>query len=120
MESELYLFLYCEIAMLLWMEIFGWLEVPFGLPHNLFSLFHCVMRSGNAKIRKGLVMICNAVCWNIWRCRNSILFDNGRMSVADLVEAVKVSSWKWWISCSTNSSCLFYEWRAEPRLCLLS
>jgi hypothetical protein len=119
MESEQHLFIYCEIAMLLWMEILGWLEVPFILPHNLFSLFHGVMRASSAKMRKGLVMICNAVCWNIWRCRNSILFDNGSMSVAELVEAVKVSSWKWWISCSSNSSCLFYEWQAEPRLCLL-
>jgi hypothetical protein len=49
-----------------------------------------------------MVMICNAVVWNLWRFRNSILFDNGRGTVAELVEAIKVSSWKWWMARSEN------------------
>ncbi|MCH79830.1 hypothetical protein A2U01_0000588 [Trifolium medium] len=119
METELHLFLYCEIAMLVWMEIFSWLQVPFGLPHNLFSIFNCLMGKGNRKVEKGMIMICSSVVWNIWRCRNSVLFENGRGAVAELIEAVKVSSWKWWLGNSSSSHCLFYEWQAEPRLCLL-
>jgi hypothetical protein len=118
-ETELHLFLYCEIAMLVWMKILSWLEVPFGLPHNIFSLFHSLMEGECNKVRKGMLMIGAAVIWSIWRCRNSILFDNGTGSVDDLVERIKVSSWKWWMRCSTEVNCLFYEWCAEPRLCLL-
>ncbi|MCI41257.1 F-box family protein, partial [Trifolium medium] len=52
METELHLFLYCEIAQLVWMEIFDWLGVLFSLPHNLFSIFHCLMGAVFSKCRK--------------------------------------------------------------------
>jgi hypothetical protein len=113
-ESELHLFLYCEIAMLVWIEIFFWLDVPFCLPHNIFSIIHCLLEAGGKKSRQGMGTICAAVCWNIWRCHNSIVFE-----VMELVKAIKVSSWKWWLSRSAAAHCLLYEWRAEPRLCVL-
>jgi hypothetical protein len=121
MEPELHLFLYCEIAMLVWIEIFNWLDIPFSLPQNLFSLFHCLLMAGtgSVKIRLGMCMIGSAVVWNLWRCRNSLLFDNGSGTVADIVEAIKVSSWKWWMSRATAAHCLLYEWRMELRLCFL-
>jgi hypothetical protein len=119
LESELHLFLYCEISMLVWIEIFHWLDVPFSLPHNLFSVIHCMPEAGSKKIRHEMIMICAAVFWALWRCRNSLLFDNGNGSVAELVEAVKVLTWKWWLSRSNAAHCLLYEWRAEPRLCML-
>ncbi|CAJ2678316.1 unnamed protein product [Trifolium pratense] len=119
LETELHLFIYCEIAMLVWLEVFAWLQIPLVLPHNLFSIFNCLLDVGNRKVRKGMIMICCAVVWILWRCRNSILFDNDRSAVDELVEAVKVTSWKWWIGEPSPSTCLFYEWRSEPRLCLL-
>jgi hypothetical protein len=77
--------------MLVWVKILHWLEVPFVLPHNIFSLLHSLMEGGSNKVRKGMIMIGAAVMWSIWRCRNSILFDNGTGSVDDLVEKIKVS-----------------------------
>jgi hypothetical protein len=118
-ETDMHLFLYCEIAQLVWLEIFSWLEVPFVLPHNLFSIFHSLKEAGNLKIRQGMVMICHAVVWHLWKFRNAIVFDNGRGTVAELIEAIKVSSWKWWLARSPSAHCLFYEWRAEPGICLL-
>ncbi|WJX31200.1 hypothetical protein P8452_19654 [Trifolium repens] len=118
-ETELHLFLYCEIAHLIWLKIFNWLDISFVLPHDLFSLLHCLMGDGNSKMRKGLLLIGCAVIWSIWRCRNSILFDNGRGSVAELVDAVKVSSWKWWLSRPSGNKCMFYEWCTAPRFCML-
>ncbi|KAK2431104.1 cyclophilin [Trifolium repens] len=118
-ETELHLFLYCEIAVQkVWMEIFYWLYVPFGLPHNLFSILHCLLEAGNSKIRNGMIMICTAVVWHLWRCQNSLFFDNGTRTIKDLLQAVKISSWKWWMSRSSSGQCLFYEWCAEPRPCL--
>jgi hypothetical protein len=64
-------------------------------------------------------IIASAVVWNLWKCRNSLLFDNGSGTVAELVEAVKISSWKWWMSRASAAHCLLYEWRMEPRLCML-
>jgi hypothetical protein len=68
LETELHLFLYCEIASLVWMEIFYWLDVPFCLPHNLFSILHFLMEVGSKKGGKGMIMIAEAVLWTLWRC----------------------------------------------------
>jgi hypothetical protein len=74
---------------------------------------------GNPKASKGRLMIGCAVVWMIWKLRNSILFDNGNGTVADLVEKVKVVSWKWWLARSKVANCLFYEWKVEPGMCML-
>jgi hypothetical protein len=118
-ESELHLFLYCEVAQLVWMDIFCWLQISFGLPHNPFPLFNCMLGVKNKNLRKGLSLIFCSVVWILWRCRNSVLFDNGRTSIPELVEAIKVSSWKWSLSDTSSPICLFYEWHAEPCLCIL-
>jgi hypothetical protein len=118
-ETELHLFLYCKVAMLVWLEVFAWLQIPFSLPHNLFSIFNCLLGERNKKVKKGFTMICCSVVWSLWRCRNSALFDSRGGLVVELVETIKVSSWKWWISDSSQHPCLFYEWVSEPRLCIL-
>ncbi|WJX51434.1 hypothetical protein P8452_37633 [Trifolium repens] len=92
---------------------------PSAFPIIFSPLFIACLDARGKKSRQGMGTICAAVCWNIWRCRNSILFDNGNGSVMELVEAIKVSSWKWWLSRSAAAHCLLYEWRAEPRLCFL-
>jgi hypothetical protein len=118
LETAAHLFLYCNVARTVWKEIFTWLKVQFSLPHNLFSLLYCLLCAGDPRAYKGRLMICCATVWQIWRYRNSILFDNNRGTVLDLIEAVKVASWKWWLARSKNAHCLFYEWRMEPGLCL--
>jgi hypothetical protein len=107
-ETELHLFLYCEVAMLVWLEIFAWLQIPFNLPHNLFSIFNSLIGDRNKKVKRGFIMICCSVVWCLWKWRNSVLFDNLGGVVAELVEKVKVVSWKWWISDSSKFPCLFY------------
>jgi hypothetical protein len=64
-------------------------------------------------------MICCAVVWMIWKFRNFVLFDNGSGTVLDVVEGVKVASWKWWLARAKTAHCLLYEWRAEPNVCPL-
>jgi hypothetical protein len=41
-------------------------------------------------------MIGCAVVWMIWKFRNLVVFENSRGSCLELVEGVKVVSWKWW------------------------
>jgi hypothetical protein len=118
-ETADHLFLYCNVAKQVWFEIFTWLKVSFGLPHSLFSIFNCLLCAGNPRANKGRLMICCAVVWSIWKFRNSVLFENENGAVSDLVEAIKVISWKWWLARSKKAHCLFYEWRAEPSICLL-
>jgi hypothetical protein len=107
------------VATKVWLEIAAWLQIPFSFPHSLFPVFYWLLSAGNPKAAKGRLMICCATVWQIWRYRNAVLFDSNRGDVSELVEAVKVASWKWWLARSKNSHCLYYEWKAEPTLCLL-
>jgi hypothetical protein len=45
-------------------------------------------------------------------------FYNGVVDGVALLYDVKVASWKWWIGSGKSSPCLFYEWVAEPVLCM--
>jgi hypothetical protein len=63
-------------------------------------------------------MIWNAVLWVIWRWRNKLIFENGVMDRTALINDVKLMSWKWWLGRSNATSCMLYEWIAEPLICM--
>jgi hypothetical protein len=119
LETSEHLFMYCNVATKVWQDIFLWLNIPFDRPHSVFSILNCVLAAGNPKGNKGRMMIACAVFWMLWKFRNQAVFDNGSSSVVELVEGVKVASWKWWLARTKNSQCLFYEWNQEPGLCLI-
>ncbi|XP_045802443.1 uncharacterized protein LOC123896035 [Trifolium pratense] len=70
------------------------------------------------QMRKGMIMIWNAVIWTLWLHRNKIVFENGIGDVEGLVAEVKISSSKWWIERTQATPCLFYEWNQEPLICI--
>jgi hypothetical protein len=119
-ETSLYLFLHCPCAMKVWCEIFKWIGVELVIPPSLSSLF--VIFKGlarNDKIRKGFLLIWHATIWSIWKARNSATFVGGSFLPSEIVEAVKVVSWKWCLSRLKLPPCLFYEWTWNPGDCLL-
>ncbi|PNX61714.1 hypothetical protein L195_g052598, partial [Trifolium pratense] len=61
LESASHLFIYCEFVRRVWTEIFDWLDVPFSLPHNLFSIFNCLMSTGVRKLQKGTGVVAELV-----------------------------------------------------------
>lgn len=86
------------------------LEMTLELPINLFLLWEdWNVAAGSNKIRKGFRLIWHAVVWNLWRVRNDRIFKNAVYRVEDTVEAVKVMSWRWFLSRLKVPACLFYE-----------
>jgi hypothetical protein len=73
---------------------------------------------GSKKKRQGLVLIWKALIWTIWRHRNKVMFDNGRIDLVSLVDEVKTVSWRWWLGGTINTPCLLYEWISEPLICI--
>jgi hypothetical protein len=81
--------------MKIWCEIFKWLGVEIVIPPSLITLFEVLKESArNAKIRSGFVLIWHASLWSIWRARNSFMFVDGFHPPLEIVENIKVLSWK--------------------------
>jgi hypothetical protein len=119
-ETPIHLFLYCEFALQVWEKLHSWLGLGYMLPQNLVSLFHFfAVYRGQKTRRKGLMMVWNAAVWALWRRRNKLIFENETISVLDLVEEIKVSSWHWWIARTNSAPCLLYEWSREPLICMV-
>jgi hypothetical protein len=45
-ETSEHLFLYCNFATKVWMEIFSWLNIPFGRPHTVSSILNYLLFAG--------------------------------------------------------------------------
>jgi hypothetical protein len=118
-EDIQHLFVYCEVAMKVWIAMFNWLNLPFNLPHNLLSIFNFLTHHRGKKLRRWLSMVWNGVIWAIWQRRNAVIFDNGRREPVEIIEEIKVTTWKWWLSQPKVAHSLLYEWQMEPQLCMM-
>jgi hypothetical protein len=106
--------------MKVWRDIFTWLGVEVVNPPSLTILFEVLNVSArNSKIQKGFVLIWHASLWAIWKARNGAIFANGSFTPSEIVENIKVLSWKWSMSRLKLTPCLFYEWTSDPKDCLL-
>jgi len=110
-ESSTHLFLHCRVISNIWRKIMDWLNFNFITPNNLFVHLECW--SGEVrdkKMRKGVWLIWHAIIWVIWKGRNERIFNNLIKEEEELVEEIKVFSWRWVLSRLNVSPCLFYEW----------
>jgi hypothetical protein len=118
-ENSLHLLLYCDFSLSVWSGIFAWLGLFFQLPHDFKSLLnYAAVVTGRKQVNQALVMVWAAVFWVIWYHRNQIVFENGRLDAALVIDRIKTVSWKWWMSRSKGKPCLLYEWLSEPMICM--
>lgn len=95
-ECTSHIFLHCNMARRIWINLIGWLDLNFIMPPNLVIHRECwssgVMKK---KIRKGLRMIRQAAIWVIWKARNECIFNDVVTRCDEVVEDIKLLSWKW-------------------------
>jgi hypothetical protein len=119
-ESTTHIFLHCDLVRNIWMKLMVWLDLDFLILPNLFIHWECLSRGPvNKKIRNGLRMIWQAAIWVVWSARNNCIFNEAVTSWEEVVEEIKVLSWRWLLSRSKVPACMFYEWDWNPRDCLL-
>jgi hypothetical protein len=120
MESAVHLFLHCPKVMVVWYEVFKWIGVVIVMPNSIASLFRVVRGvAKNKKARLGLLMIWHVTIWSIWKARNNTIFACGFSAPSEIVDAIKVLSWKWSMARLKVKPCLFYEWCWDPGDCFL-
>jgi hypothetical protein len=118
-ETALHLFLHCKIATKIWYDIMRWLGFVIILPHNLASSLAMLIHSARSKKEKvGLSLIWCAVMWVIWNVRNGCIFNNDAVFGDDMVEQIKILSWRWYIGKVAKGPFLLYEWKWSPLDCM--
>jgi hypothetical protein len=109
-ESSNHLFMHCNVASLVWSKLMWWLNEFFVIPHNLFFHWECWCgRETNKNVLKGLRLIWLSTIWVLWKGRNDKNFKGSTFEVDDLVEEVKVLSWRWMLYRMNLPVCLYYE-----------
>jgi hypothetical protein len=117
-ETSKHLFLHCNKSIRVWYEVCKWLGVLMVMPPDIMTLFDCfngVVR--NKKIKKGFLLVWHTVIWVLWRTRNDVIFNGITKEPMEVVEEIKVLSWKWSLDCLKIPPCLFYEWCWDPGDC---
>jgi hypothetical protein len=119
-ESATHLFLHCSVAAKVWYDVSRWLGFFNTLPHTIVSsLAMLLLCAKNKKERGGLCLIWAAYAWVIWSVRNDIIFNNGVLFIDEVVEQVKLVSWKWYIGRVAKGPFLLYEWKWSPLDCMI-
>lgn len=118
-ESSIHLFLHCEVASLVWSKLMLWLDWHFVIPPNLFVHWECwSRRSWNKNRLRGWWLIWITTIWVLWKVRNDKIFNDINHEVDEIVEEVKVLSWRWLLYRMNIPVCLYYEWCWNPSYCL--
>ncbi|AES71124.1 hypothetical protein MTR_3g070320 [Medicago truncatula] len=87
-----------------------WLDFSFVMPPNLFIHWECWSGgTSNKKIRKGLRMIWHAAIWVLWKARNNCIFNNEVTRWVEVVDEIKVLSWRWLLGRFQVPTCQLYE-----------
>jgi hypothetical protein len=90
-ESTTHIFLHCDMAMNIWRKLMDWLDLNFLMPPNLFIHWECWSGGHfHKKIRKGLMMIWQAIIWVMWRARNDRIFNMSVKRWDEVVDDIKV------------------------------
>jgi len=118
-ESTTHIFLHCDMVMNIWRKLMEWLDLNLLMPHNIFIHWECWSGgSMNKMVRKGLRMIWQATIWAIWRARNDCIFNTVVTRWEEVVDEIKVLTWRWVLERFKVPACMFYEWEWSPRDCL--
>jgi hypothetical protein len=65
------------------------------------------------------MLIWHTTVWKIWEARNDMIFSDKILSLEDLGDDIKVTSWRWLLVSKKDVPCLYYEWFSNPLRSLL-
>jgi len=118
-ETALHLFLHFDMASLVWLKLMMWLDCWFLTQPNFFVHWKCWSVGGRVKkVTKGLWLIRHTTIWVMWKKRNDKILKGINFKVDELVEEIKMLSWRWMLELTHTPYCLFCGWCWNPRLCL--
>ncbi|GAU51958.1 hypothetical protein TSUD_417440 [Trifolium subterraneum] len=119
-ESVDHLFVSCDWISPIWYRVSRWLGIEYVPPNSIMQVFESFFGLGvGSRVQLGLILVWHAVVWTIWTSRNDMIFVGKSSTVDDLMDMVKLSSWKWFIGKNPDSPCSLYEWENPDSPCSL-
>ena len=119
-ETSIHFFLFCVVDGGVWNLVMTWIYFCFITPLALFMHLECWSReASNEKLGKGYWFLWQVTIWVIWRVQNMNFFNNVVKKVEELVDEVKVLSWRWFLARLKVSICFYYERCWNPNDCIL-
>lgn len=94
------------------------MEGYFPVAWNCYCYDCFIGAAGPKKVRSGFTLIWHVTVWSIWSSRNNAIFSNGVIDLEEVIDAIKLLSWRWGLSRHKIPICLFYEWCWDPGIYL--
>jgi hypothetical protein len=107
-ESVDHLFVSCDRISHVWYRVTRLLGIEFVSPDSIMQVFESFSRLGvRRRVRLGMILVWHVVVWTIRTFRNDNI--GGSSTIDNLVDKVKLSSWKWFLGKNPGNHCSFYE-----------
>ncbi|KAD7117196.1 hypothetical protein E3N88_04464 [Mikania micrantha] len=95
-ETALHLFTACSVASVIWSWLSEWTKVPQIFFFSIEDLFRVGTLMDGSKIQRRCVQdIILVACWNIWKERNKVIFEDTKVEIKKIVENIKFLSFLW-------------------------
>ncbi|KAI3683245.1 hypothetical protein L1987_83746 [Smallanthus sonchifolius] len=111
-ESVEHLFVSCALAQSLWHIVSQWCKIPSIYAFEIKDLLemHKFSRVSKKKAKMIHAIVLTSL-WCLWKARNTLIFEGRQLSLANLVEEVKILGFLW-VQCRSKSAALSWEdWR---------
>lgn len=120
-ESSSHLLFSCTVAWRVWMAIYNWIGLSTVLPNTGKDHFlQHVLLWWTKSQKQGAWVLWIAVIWAIWNLRNNLIFRNGQLDIAKMLDGIQFKTWSWLRGKLKGFQYNLYEWQAQPLLCINS
>ncbi|XP_071709230.1 uncharacterized protein [Rutidosis leptorrhynchoides] len=114
-EDENHIFLHCDTSHQIWSKVAQWTNISLPSWSSLANLWAWIDSVPIRKNRRLIVtIIIYATLWNIWRLRNSIIFEDTKFRKSHVIDSIVVSSFNWIYARFSKSSCNWNQWLQYP------
>jgi hypothetical protein len=119
-ESARHLFLSCSTFGSLWALVRAWIGFFAADAHTLPDHFVQFTHSaGGLRARRSFLQLVWLACvWVVWNERNQRLFRNAATPLPQLLDKVKLSSFRWLKTTNVSLVLHYHSWWSNPLLCL--
>jgi hypothetical protein len=119
-ESAQHLFISCSTFDSLWALVRSWISFSAVDSQNLSDHFvQFTYSAGDLRVRQSsLQLIWLTYAWVVWNDRNHRLFRNSASSLCQLLDKIKIFSYRWLKTTNINLVSNYHSWWSSSMLCL--